>query len=88
MGLLGNVSTNFFYLGNILDNTYLQDYNLIFYSNLCSNATICNYELGEDKGLNVILFNYYDYIVSKYIQVASANNYNISSLYSQSVQNQ
>ncbi len=56
------------------------------YTSLCVGGGVCRYDFGEDKGLNVILYNYYDYIISKYLEIRSVSSYNLSVLYSDSVQ--
>lgn len=76
--LLGNVSNSFFYLGDILDQQYMERFNELFYSNLCKASTDCNTILGENKGLNVILLNYIDYVVSKYNVIKASSNYNLA----------
>ena len=46
ISLLGNVSSSFFYLGDILDQQYLLQYNQLFYTNLCKTSTSCDYACG------------------------------------------
>ena len=46
ISLLGNVSSSFFYLGDILDQQYLLQYNQLFYTNLCKTSTSCDSACG------------------------------------------
>lgn len=84
--MLGSVTSTFFTFGELMDDQYLVEYNRLFFDNLCSNSS-CQTALGEDKGLNNILYNYFDYIVAKYQGViASAGTYNLAVLYPQAKQ--
>lgn len=86
--MLTEVTTNLFLLGKVLDEQYLTQYNKLLYQNLClSSSTSCRINLGEDKGLNNILFNYYDSLIAQYQLVLSATPpYNATILYSNSAQ--
>lgn len=49
-----------------MDESYGQEYNSLFFKNLCTNSSTCLQEFGEDRGLNAIIFYYYDYLIGKY----------------------
>ena len=84
--LLNKVTSKFFALGSLLDESYLNEYNRLMFSNICSSSS-CLISLGEDKGLNNILLNYYGYLVGKYQSLVNANGtYNVSNLYPISTQ--
>jgi hypothetical protein len=85
-GLLNNITAKFFTLGSLMDSSYLGDYNHLLFDNLCSNAS-CLTVRGQDKGLNSILLNYYDYFIGKYQKILAANGtYNLTVFYPQTTQ--
>jgi hypothetical protein len=70
-----------------MDDQYLAAYSSLFFDNLCTSSSTCQAALGEDKGLNNILYNYYDYMIGKYQGVIAANGaYNSAVLYSPTIQ--
>ena len=84
---LSNLYSKLFALGTIFGEPFLTNYNQLFYNNLCSN-TSCISALGENQGINSILYNYYDYMVRKYQAVLAANGtYDLTTLYPLTTQN-
>lgn len=82
--MLTSITANFFLTGKILDQQYLDSYNQIFFESLCTggSASSCNTALGEDKGFNNVLYNHYDYLISKYQLVQAATvPYNLTAVF-------
>lgn len=65
--LFAGIEEHLYYLADIFSPAYLQRYNKLFFSPLCTGASCSQYGLyGQDQGLNDLLFYYFDYAVGKY----------------------
>jgi hypothetical protein len=85
--LYGDLAVKFYLIGNILDETYLADYNQLTYENLCLRVgkpdAACNSFYGENyvslclfQGLNVVLSQYFNVIKDKYLEIRDFYNAN------------
>lgn len=70
--LLVNIEEDLYYLGDILSTEYVDNYNSLFFKNLCTSNATCSASYGESNGLNALVFYYFDYMVGKYKQYSTS----------------